>query len=239
MTVELRSVNYELAGQGYIGTLAVDKSWSGPQPGILVAPTWAGRSAFEEDKCRQLAGMGYPAMALDMYGDGRRGSDPEENAALMAPLLADRATLQARMRAAAQALAAQSEVDGSRLAAMGYCFGGLCVLDLARCGTALRGVVSLHGLFTAADNLPEPKVLARVLCLHGYDDPMVPPETMLELAEEMTRAGADWQVHAYGNTAHAFTNPAATDAARGTVYSETADRRSWQAVANFLAEVLD
>jgi dienelactone hydrolase len=227
-----------LAGQRFIGRLALDKNWSGQRPGVLVAPTWAGRGAFEEDKCRQLAGMGYAAMALDIYGDGRRGADPEENAALMAPLLSDRATLQARMGAARDALATRQEADEARLAAIGYCFGGLCVLDLARSGAPLRGVVSLHGLFTPADNLPEPQVQARVLCLHGYDDPMVPPEAMLGLAEEMTRAGADWQLHAYGNTVHAFTNPAAADAERGTVYSETADRRSWQAVENFLAEVL-
>ncbi len=130
-------------------------------------------------------------------------------------------------------------MQAGRLAAIGYCFGGLCVLDLARSGASVSGVVSLHGLFTAADNLPEPRVTARVLCLHGYDDPMVPPEALLDLATEMTDAGADWQVHAYGHTVHAFTNPAANDVERGTVYSERADRRSWQAVTNFLAEVLD
>lgn len=236
--IEARRVDYTHGGREFAGTLVVDKSWSGVRPGVLVAPTWAGRSEFEEDKCQRLAGLGYAAMALDMYGGGRRGSGPEENATLMSPLLAERAELQARMGAALAALAGQAEVDRDRLAAMGYCFGGLCVLDLARTGALLRGVISLHGLFTGADNLPDPQVSARVLCLHGYDDPMVPPDALLGLADEMTRAGADWQVHAYGGTVHAFTNPAAYDVARGTLYSATADRRSWQSVQNFLAEVL-
>lgn len=238
MAVVSRRVDYEIDGTTHIGSLAVDDSLSGARPGVLVAPTWAGRGPFEEDRCRQLADMGYAALALDMYGGARRGQGPDENAALMSPLLNDRAELQSRMQAALTALAAQPEVDAGRLAALGYCFGGLCVLDLARSGAALRGVISMHGLFSPADNLPEPRIQARILCLHGYDDPMVPPQALLDLATELSNAGADWQVHAYGNTMHAFTNPAADDPQSGTLYSDIADRRSWQSVQNFLAEVL-
>ncbi len=238
MTVTSRLLDYNLDGKRFEGYLAMDDAVAGPRPALLIAPTWAGRGEFEESKARRLAEAGYIALALDMYGDGIRGSGPEENAALMTPLLADRADLQARINAGLAAAAALEEVDATRIAAIGYCFGGLCVLDLARSGADVRGVVSLHGLFTPADNLPAPSISSKVLCLHGYDDPMAPPDSVLALASELTAAGADWQIHAYGNTLHAFTNPAADDPAGGTVYSPIADRRSWQAVENFLDEVL-
>lgn len=238
MAINARIEEYRLGAQMFSAYFAWDDERPGPRPGVLIAHTWAGRGEFEEDKARRLAELGYSAMALDMYGDGRRGSNPDENAALIAPLLADRSELQARITAALAALGALPEVDSQYMAAMGYCFGGLCVLDLARSGAEVAGVVSLHGLFTPADNLPKPGIKARVLCLHGYDDPMVPPESVLDLAAELSDAGADWQIHAYGNTVHAFTNPAADDPERGTVYSASADRRSWRAVCNFLEEVL-
>jgi dienelactone hydrolase len=238
MTVTSRLLDYSLDGKRFQGYLAMDDAATGPRPTILIAHTWAGRGEFEESKARRLAEAGYVALALDMYGDGRRGSGPEENAALMAPLLEDRADLQARINAGLAAAAALAEVDAARIAAMGYCFGGLCVLDLARSGADVCGVVSLHGLFTPADNLPVPAIRSKVLCLHGYDDPMATPDTVLALASELTAAGADWQIHAYGNTLHAFTNPAADDPEGGTLYSAVADRRSWRAVENFFDEVL-
>jgi dienelactone hydrolase len=135
-------------------------------------------------------------------------------------------------------LGEQPEVDAKRLAAMGYCFGGLTVLDLARSGADVRGVVSFHGLFNAPETSAGASISAKVLCLHGYDDPMVPPESVLALAAELTAAGADWQIHAYGNTLHAFTNPAANDPGFGAVYNADADRRSAQALNDFLAEVM-
>lgn len=238
MAIDTRVVQYQLAGETYEGFFACDAAVSEPRPAVLIAPTWAGRGGFEQEKAERLARAGYAALALDLYGGGRQGSGPEENAGLMVPLLADRAQLQARMTAGADAAAALPEVDASRIAAIGYCFGGLAVLDLARSGAQLCGVVSIHGLFTPADNLPEPSIQARVLCLHGYDDPMVTPDSLLALADEMTAAGADWQIHAYGGTVHAFTNPAANDPERGAVYNASADRRSWQSLQNFLAEVL-
>jgi dienelactone hydrolase len=176
--------------------------------------------------------------AVDLYGRGVLGSSPEENADLMAPLMADRALLQARISLAIEVLREQPEVDPARVAAMGYCFGGLCVLDLARTGSDVQGVVSFHGMLGAPRNNPARKIRARVLCLHGYDDPMAPPQHLLDLATELTEAGADWQVHAYGNTVHAFSNPAADNPTMGTVYSPTADRRSWRALQDFLEEIL-
>jgi dienelactone hydrolase len=126
-------------------------------------------------------------------------------------------------------------VDGGKLGAIGFCFGGLCALDLARSGAELRGVVAFHGLFMPS-GLPRQKIAARVLALHGYDDPMAKPDALVAFCDEMTEAGVDWQVHAYGGTMHAFTNPQANDPAFGTVYQPRADARSRVAMENFFAE---
>ena len=131
----------------------------------------------------------------------------------------------------------QSVVDEARTAAMGFCFGGLCVLDLARIGTDIRGVISFHGLFIPPGNTDGTKIKARVLALHGNDDPMAPPESVLALEKELTQAGADWQIHVYGNAMHSFTNPDANNPQMGTVYNENADKRSWVTLKNFLEEI--
>jgi len=232
------TVEYRLDGRIYEGFLAWDDAHAGPHPGVLVAHAWGGRSAFEDDKARWLAERGYAAFSLDLYGQGVRGTTKEENAALMTPLLEDRPQLQARLGAALATLQDQDAVDRARCAAIGFCFGGLCALDLARCGAQVLGVVSVHGLFMPAANTAGQKIAAKVLCLHGYDDPMATPEALLGLAREMSEAGADWQVHAYGGTVHAFTNPEAQDPDFGTVYSPTASRRAHSAMESFLAEVL-
>jgi dienelactone hydrolase len=173
-----------------------------------------------------------------MYGKGVRGSNREENAGLIRPFLQDRELLQARINSAVSILREQDEVDSTRIAALGYCFGGLCVLDLARSGADVRGVVSLHGLFTPPDPLPGKPIRAKVLALHGNDDPMAPVAAVNALEQELTAAGVDWQIHIYGGTMHAFTNPGANDPDFGTVYSAVADRRSWAATTAFLAEIL-
>jgi dienelactone hydrolase len=236
MAIQTRALEYADGDVVLEGVLAWDDALEGPRPAVAVSHTWAGRSPFEEGKALELAEQGYVGFALDMYGKGVRGSSPEENTALMTPLLQDRPLLQRRINAAISTLRQQAEVDPAKVAATGYCFGGLCVLDLARSGSDVCGVVSLHGLFAAPDAAPAVQIRARVLCLHGYDDPMVPPQSMLELASELSAAGADWQVHAYGNTVHAFTNPAADSPEMGAVYSPIADSRSSLAVRNFLVE---
>jgi dienelactone hydrolase len=239
MSIQTRAIDYAHAGAALEGYFAYDDRRAQPLPAVLIAHAWGGRDEFVCAKAQKLAELGYAAMALDMYGKGVLGSGPEENGKLMQPFMADRALLQSRMLAALDALRLQPEVDSKRIAAFGFCFGGLCVLDLARTGADLRGVVSFHGLFVPPGNTGGRHIKAKVLALHGFDDPMAPPEQVVALGRELTEAGADWQIHAYGNTVHAFTNPAANDRSFGTVYDETADRRSWQSLKEFLAEVLN
>ncbi|TDG11827.1 dienelactone hydrolase family protein [Seongchinamella unica] len=237
MTIQTRLIEYTHGDVLLEGMLAWEDSLHEPRPGVVIAHAWGGRSAFEEGKAQALAEQGYVGFALDMYGKGVLGADPEENSALMAPFMENRALLQQRIALAVSVLREQPEVDPNAIAAMGFCFGGLCVLDLARSGSDVQGVVSFHGLFTPPGNTAGNRINAKVLCLHGYDDPMAEPAAMTALASELTAAGADWQIHAYGNTQHAFTNPAANNADMGTVYSASADRRSARALANFLEEI--
>ena len=218
---------------------AFDDSFSDRRPAVLINHAWGGRDDFVAEKAKKLAALGYFGFAVDMYGKGILGSSPEENAKLMQPLMTDRAMLQQRMKAALYAVRLLPWVDDSKIAAIGFCFGGLCALDLARTGVDLKGVVSFHGLLDAPDNTQGNAVKAKVLALHGHDDPMVSPEQVLAFEQEMTKAGADWQLHTYGNTMHAFTNPVANDPAFGTVYQSDANRRSWIAMENFLSEVFD
>lgn len=241
MTTQIKTdaVQYRHEQTVLEGLFAHDAAAATPQPAIMIAHAWGGRDDFVCDKARRLAELGYAAFALDMYGQGVLGSSPEENGRLMTPFIENRPLLQARMLAALNTVRELPQVDAERIAAMGFCFGGLCVLDLARAGADLRGVISFHGLFDPPGNTHGQRIKARVLALHGYDDPMVPPAKVIALAEELTAAGADWQIHAYGNTMHAFTNPRANDPGFGTVYDATADRRSWQSMQNFLAEVLN
>lgn len=238
MAIQTRTIEYRHDDTLLEGFMAWDDA-VGPRPGILVAPAWAGRNAFADDKARALAELGYTGFALDMYGKDVRGSSIEENARLMQPFVDDRTLLQGRMQAALDVMKSRVEVDDARTAAIGFCFGGMCVLDLARSGAEVSGVVSFHGLLKAPGNTAGNAIRARILALHGHEDPLAPPEDVLALQQELTAAGADWQVHVYGNAMHAFTNPAANDPGFGTVYQADADRRSWQAMRNFLAEALD
>jgi dienelactone hydrolase len=239
MTVQTRTIEYSHGDSLLEGFFAWDDEQDTPRPAVAVAHAWGGRGEFEQGKAIRLAELGYVGFALDMYGKGILGSGPEENTALMAPLMEDRKLLQDRMHLAIDVLRQQQEVKAESVAAMGFCFGGLCVLDLARTGSDVRGVASFHGLFMPPGNTGGTPISAKVLCLHGYDDPMAQPQSVLDLASELTAAGADWQLHAYGNTVHSFTNPAADDKAAGTAYDASADRRSWATLQDFLGEVLD
>ena len=216
---------------------AVDDALSGRRPTVLINHTWAGRDDFVAEKAKKLAALGYVGFAVDMYGKGILGSNPEQNMQLMQPFMTDRAMLQKRMQAALTAVKLMPWVDDSKIAAIGFCFGGLCSLDLARTGADIKGVVSFHGLLAAPGNTEGNTVKAKILALHGRDDPLVPLEQRLAFEQEMTEAGADWQLHTYGHTMHAFTNPLANALESGMVYRPNADRRSWMAMQNFLAEI--
>jgi dienelactone hydrolase len=237
VAIQTQTVEYKDGDVLLEGYLAWDDTNTDRRPGVLIAHAWSGRSEFEEGKAESLAELGYAGFALDLYGKGMRGSNAEENTALMQPLLDERITLQRRMTLALEQIRNQEIVDASRVAAMGFCFGGLSVLDLARTGADLSGVASFHGLFNSPGNTANNRINASVLVMHGWDDPMAKPDQVLALAEELTAMGADWQIHGYGNTMHAFTNPAANDPEFGTVYNERADRRSWQSLQLFLAEI--
>ena len=238
MTIQTRKIEYQHEGVVLEAVLAWDDSTLAPRPAVMVSHAWGGRDEFAVNKASALADLGYVGFALDLYGKGIIGSGPEENAKLMGQFMEDRSLLQSRMMVALDTVRNQPEVDAGRVGAIGFCFGGLCVLDLARSGAALKGVVSFHGLLVPPGNTDGKAIKAKVLVLHGYDDPMATPEQMVALANELTKAEADWQIHAYGGTVHAFTNPKANDPGFGTVYQESADRRSWQSMGNFLEEVL-
>lgn len=217
--------------------IAYDDAVAGRRPAVLINHAWRGRDAFVEQKAVRMAELGYVGFALDMYGKGVLGNSVEENAALMQPFIDDRTMLQKRIFAALSVVKELPWVDSGKIAAIGFCFGGLCVLDLARTGADIQGVVSFHGLLGAPENLTGTRIAAKLLVLHGHDDPMVPPEQVSALQEELTAAGADWQVHVYGHTMHAFTNPVANDPDFGTVYQADAERRSWNSMTAFLQEL--
>jgi dienelactone hydrolase len=219
------------------GHYAYNDSIPGKKPAVLVCHDWSGRNDFADDKAKKLAELGYIGFALDMYGKDKTGNTKEEKIALMQPLMQDRSKLLQRITAAFTTVKKLDQVDTANIAAIGFCFGGLCVLDLARGGAALKGVVSFHGLLQAPENAAHHAIQAKILALHGYADPMVTPEHVMAFADEMTAAKVDWQLDIYGNVKHAFTNPQANDDAFGTVYNKKADARSWLAMREFLKEV--
>jgi dienelactone hydrolase len=219
------------------GFLCYDEAQPGPRPAVLICHAWGGRDDFVERKARRLAWQGYACFALDNYGKGKRGTTPEESSALMTPFMQDRKLLLKRLQAGLATAKSMPIIDSRRVAIMGFCFGGLCALDLARGNADIRAAVSFHGMLKPS-GLTEPKVRAKVLMLHGYDDPLAPPEDVLAVAKEFTDSGADWQLHAYGHTVHAFTNPVAQNRGGGMQYDEAADRRSWHALEEFLGEAL-
>lgn len=231
---ETRTHDYDIGGKTYEAFVA----HSGKRaPGVLIFHAWAGRSPFENDKAKALAELGFTGVACDLYGKGVLGTSKEENEALMTPLASDRKALQKLLHDNIAMAKTLPEVADGQLAAIGFCFGGLCVLDIARSGGDVKGVVSFHGLLGAPENTKD-KIDAKVLALHGWDDPMAPPDHVKDFGAEMTKANADWRLHAYGGVMHAFTNPAADDPDFGTVYDSDADRQSWSAMRDFLKEVL-
>ncbi len=231
-------IEYQEGDTALEGYLAYDERREQPRPGVLVGHDWTGRREFACDRAEWLAELGYVGFAADIFGKGVFGKpgDFDGNSALIAPFVEDRGLLRRRMQVALATLREDPRVDGANIGAVGYCFGGMAVLELARSGADIKGVASMHGLLRQGD-VPNADINAKVLALHGYDDPMVPPEQVQHFATEMTDAGVDWQIHIYGDTMHAFTNPAADNPDAGTVYSERANRRAEATLTDFFAEL--
>lgn len=207
---------------------------AGPRPAVLLFPNFLGLDHVDDENAERLVALGYAAFGCDLYGKGVRPTTREEGFAVMGPLRENRPLLQARMAHLLAVARQQPEVDASKVAAIGFCFGGLCVLDLARTGADVTGVASFHGLFTPAPNIPAPKISARVAAYHGWEDAIVPPEDVVALGKELTIAGCDWQIHAYGGAVHGFTH--ARPPEEGIPFNALADKRSWKSAADFLAE---
>ena len=233
MTVETRPLPYR-HGETDFEALLVSEADAPARPAVILFPTIMGRSDLELDFARRLAELGYAGIVADLYGVANRSR--EECRGLMNALLADRPRLQSRLVQVLGTVRGQAEVDASRVAAIGYCFGGLCALDLARTGADIRGIASFHGLFTPPGNLHGTPIRAKVVAFHGWDDPMVPPADVEALGRELSEAGADWQIHAYGGVMHGFTNPAANSPENGLAYNAVAEARSWRSLTAFLEE---
>lgn len=227
LTVEYRDGEIVLEG-----ILAWDDAVEGPRPGVVVIHAWTGLGDYEQRRARELAELGYAALAIDMYGKGVRPQGREEAAALSGRFKADRSLMRSRARAGLDALAAEAICAGQPMAVMGYCFGGTVALELARSGAPLAGTVSIHGNLDTPHPEDAAQIQGPVLVLHGGDDPVVPPAEVLAFQEEMRSASVDWQFTAYGGAVHAFSDPS-----RGAAYHPAADRRSWQALKHFLEEV--
>lgn len=208
-------------------------------PAVLIFPTVMGVSDLEAGFARRLNGLGYGAMIADLFGVSTRGAERDAMFAELGRLKGDRAALRRRVVALLDSMGAQQGVDPRRVVAIGYCFGGLCALDLARSGVDIAGVASFHGLFDPPGLEPQP-IKAKVVAYHGWADPMVPPEAVVALGQELTEAGCDWQIHAYGHIGHGFTNPSARDIGiPGVAYNELAAKRSWASLELFLAELFE
>jgi dienelactone hydrolase len=238
MAIVSNTVGYLDEGVLLEAFFAYDDAIEGRRPAVLINHAWGGRDEFVAEKAKKIAELGYVGFAVDMYGKGILGASVEENEKLMQPFMDDRKMLLQRIHAALYAVKLLPWVDDKKIAALGFCFGGLCVLDLARSGADIKGVVSFHGLLSAPPgDIESNEIVSKVLALHGHDDPMSSGEQVVAFQKELTKSGADWQFHSYGNTMHAFTNPIANDPDFGAVYQSDADRRSWLTMKNFLEEI--
>jgi dienelactone hydrolase len=236
--VVTKTIDYECNGVQLSGTLAYDDSIQEKRPGILVIHDWMGHGPFSIEKAKQLAREGYVAFAGDMYGKGIYCKNVQDAAQRATAIKQDRALQRARVQAGLAVLKQQPQVDAARTGAIGFCFGGTSVLELARSGAEVSGVVSFHGgLETPMPAQPD-AVHAKILALHGADDPFVPPAEVGNFEKEMKPAHCNWELVAYGNAVHSFTNKAAgTDNSKGAAYNEQADRRSYLAMQNFFREI--
>lgn len=237
MAIVRQSLIHDGPGGPFEGVIVYEDEVQTLRPGVLVIHNLLGQTAADARKAEDLAALGYVAFACDMYGQGKRTSrDSVDPGLYMTALKADRGLLRDRLTAALAALRGFDRVDPAKLAAIGFCFGGGCVIDMARAGLGVRGVVSFHGVYDRPDYASVAPIAARLLVCHGWDDPLAPPEAVTALATELSAAAADWQLLGFGGTGHAFTDRDAPERP-GFGYREAADRRSWRAMRDFLADV--
>jgi dienelactone hydrolase len=231
-----KPIEYKEGSATLEGLWVYDDGGKGKRPSVLVVHQWKGLGDYEKKRSEMLAKLGYNVFAADIYGKGIRPSNPKDAAAEAAKYKNDRALLRARVAAGLEQLNKLTATDPKRIAAIGYCFGGTTVLELARSGADLAGVVSFHGGLGAS--APAKPIKAKVLALHGADDPFVPVAEVTAFEDEMRKAGVDWQLVAYGNSVHSFTDwNAGNDNSKGAAYNEKADKRSWEAMKQFFAEI--
>lgn len=236
--IQTQEVLYKDGSAVLEGFLACDDTVKGARPGILVVHDWMGITAETKRRCEMLAGLGYLAFAADVYGQGIRPAGAEEAGKLAGKYKGDRALYRRRLALALDAMKKDPRVDPKKTAAIGYCFGGTGVLELARSGADIRGVVSFHGGLDSLHPEDAKAIRSKVLVLHGADDPYVPAADIAAFQEELRKAGVDWQMVYYAGAVHAFTNPGAGgDNSKGAAYNERADRRSWEAMKAFFAEI--
>ncbi|MEP1229604.1 MAG: dienelactone hydrolase family protein [Litorimonas sp.] len=236
MTIKTKPVEYMHGKTKCVGYMAWDDTYADPKPCVIINHAWGGLDGFAQDKAIAMAANGYIGFCLDNYGNGAQPETTEERSATMGAFMDDRKFLQERLKAGLKAAGAQEQVDATHIAAMGFCFGGLCTLDMARAGFDLKAAISFHGLLGAPD-LPKKTIKAKVIIAHGWDDPMAPPSEVMAICQEMTKAKCDWRLQAYGQTTHAFMNPQADDAKNGLKYNADTERRAWNATLELLDEV--
>jgi len=234
-----RTVDYtDEKGTALQGYVAYDDAVSGQRPGVIVLHDWRGLTDYTQMRADLLAKLGYIAFAADIYGKDVRPATPQEAAAAAGKYKNDCKLMRDRVNAAFDVLRGSPLCDPKRTAAIGYCFGGTCVLELARSGAKVAGVVSFHGGLATPSAADAKNIRGKLLVLHGGDDPHVPPKEVAAFEQEMRAAGVDWQLIVYGGAVHSFTNPAAgNDPSRGAAYNAAADRRSWEAMKAFFAEI--
>lgn len=233
MNISTKTFDYQDGDTTCIGYLAWDENVVSARPTVLINHAWSGRDEFAEGVAIQMAANGYVGIALDNYGACARPETVDEKMALMGPLKEDRKALLSRLKAGYKAAAALPMVDADAMAAMGFCFGGLCTLDMARAGLNLKAAISFHGLLDAPAMKPK-KITADILACHGWDDPMAPPDHVVTFGDEMKAAGCDWTLMAFGNTQHAFMVPDANSPDMGLKYNKSAANQSWAATFDLL-----
>jgi len=239
--IKTESITYKADGVTMKGFLAYDDAIKGKRPGILVVHEWWGANEHARNSAKKLAALGYTALAVDMYGDGKTADHPKTAGEFATAVRSNLPLMAKRFNAAMKVLMKQKTVDPKKIGAIGYCFGGSVVLEMARQGANLKGVVSFHGQLNTQSPAKVGKVKAKILVLTGADDPMVKSESIEAFKKEMTAAKADYKVVVYPGTKHSFTNPDADEIAKKfgipVAYNATADNESWQAMQAFFKSV--